>query len=200
MMGVALGLKFSNGPVFKAAMAKAAKNMSGVTAYTLTGCAFDSRQKLQNTMKSYLDKPTPATIRGVYYKKAKPSPHPFSEVSFSPLAWKWMKYSVIGGVRSGGTLSAPVAARKNAYGNVVGSQRASKLITRPGYFRKEMGGVDGLWQRVGRGLSLQHVYKTSMRYSKRLPMQSIVYKEAAKVFPILFKKNVEKALKKSVGF
>ena len=193
-------MSFVGGKAFSKSIAKAGKNLQGVAAYTLTGCAFDARVKLQKDMGRHIHMPTPATIRGVYYTKAdKNSKHPFSEVKFSPLAWKWMKYSVLGGTRTGSTLTAPVAAQKNSYGNVVAGQRASKILGVGGAFRATIGGKDGLWKREGKGLTLMHVYKTSLNYKSRLPMRKIVYAEAARAFPAKFQQNVKKALSRSVG-
>ena len=181
-------------------LAGAGKAADAAFIYTLGNLAFGGRAKLQADMGKYISKPTKATIRGVYYSKAKPGKHPHSEVRFSPLAWKWMKYSVIGGTRTGSTLSAPVAASLNAYGNVVAGQRASRQLGKPGYFRATLGGKDGLWKRgKGGGISMQHVYKRSMRYQSRLPMQRVVYGEAARLFPSKYKENMRKAFQRATG-
>lgn len=193
-------MSFVGGKAFTKSISKAGKNLSGVLPYTLTGCAFDGRIKLQKDMGKYIHSPTPATIRGVYYTKAiKGDKRPFSEVKFSPLAWKWMRYQVLGGTRTGNTLTAPVAANKNSHGNVVAGQRASKILGTGGAFRATIRGIDGLWQRGSDSLKLMHVYKSSLRYESILPMQKIVYNEATRVFPAKFKQNVKKALSRSVG-
>jgi len=195
-----LSMSMAKGPVFAKTIAKAGKNLGEVMAYTLTNCAFEGRAKLQRDMGKYIHKPTGATTRGVYYTQAKKNTSkPFSEVKFSPLAWKWMRYSVLGGQRSGPTLTAPVAAKKNAYGNVVAAQRAKNILTGEGGFRATLNGTDGVWKRDGRKLSLMHVYKPSLQYRSRLPMQKIVYDEATRVFKAKFKQNVTKALKRSSG-
>ena len=188
------GMTFNSGMV-GASIAKAAANASKALPYTLTNCAFEGRKELQSTMARYINNPTPRTVKGVFYRKAKPERNPYSEVAFSPLAWKWMKYQVLGGTRKG---TAPVAARLNSYGNVVPSQRASKLRN-SGAFRAYIGGIDGQWLRGAGGLRLMHVFKGSMQYRARLPMQAIVYGKAAKTFPVAWKKNIEIALRKSVG-
>lgn len=193
-------MKLAGGPAFSKTIAKAGKSLSEVLPYTLTNCAFEGRAKLMADMPKHIDKPTSATIRGVYYTQAKKNTaKPFAEVKFSPLAWKWMKYQVLGGQRTGPTLTAPVAAKKNAYGNVVGAQRAKNILNAEGGFRATIGGKDGVWQRNGRQLKLMHVYKPSLQYRPRLPMQKIVYAEATRVFKRKWKANVEKAMRRSVG-
>ena len=195
-----INMKLVGGAAFGKTIAKAGKNLSEVLPYTLTNCAFEGRAKLMKDLPKHIDRPTPATTRGVYYTKArKGTPKPFAEVKFSPLAWKWMKYQVLGGTRTGSTLTAPVAADKNGFGNVVAGQRASKILGRGGYFRATIGSTDGIWERNGKNLKLMHVYKSSLRYEKRLPMQSIVYAEATRVFKQKFKENTQKALRRSAG-
>ena len=195
-----INMKLVGGAKFGKVIAKAGKNLGEVLPYTLTNCAFEGRAKLIKDLPKHLHNPTAATTRGVYYTKAKKNTaKPFAEVKFSPLAWKWMKYAVHGGTRTGPTLTAPVAATKNAYGNVVAGQRASKILGRGGYFRATIGGKDGIWERKGGGLRLLHVYKSSLSYQKILPMQSIVYAEATRVFKAKFRENTKKALRRSTG-
>ena len=193
-------MKLVGGAAFSKTIAKAGKNLSGVLPYTLTNCAFEGRAKLMQDMPKYINKPTPATVRGVYYTKAmKNTAKPFAEVKFSPLAWKWMRYQVLGGTRTGNTLTAPVAAKLNAFGNVVSGQRASKILGIAGAFRGTVKGIDGIWKRDSGKLRLMHVYKQSLRYEPILPMQKIVYKEATRVFKSKWKENVRKALQRSTG-
>jgi len=195
-----INMKLVGGAKFSKTIAKAGKNLGEVLPYTLTNCAFEGRAKLIKDMPKYIDKPTAATTRGVYYTKAKKNDRtPFAEVKFSPLAWKWMRYQVLGGTRTGNTLTAPVAATKNAYGNVVSGQRASKILGTAGAFRGTIKGIDGIWKSDSGKLRLMHVYKQSLRYESILPMQKIVYREATRVFKSKWKQNVSKALRRSTG-
>ena len=199
-----VSMKMINPGIMAKQLAGAGKEAEKAFIYTLSNLAYGGRVRLKADLSKFLDRPSPATTRGVYYTKARPGSHPHSEVRFSPLAWKWMKYQVIGGQRTGATLSAPVAAPLNSYGNVVAGQRASKQLGKPGYFRAKMGGVDGLWGPSkgggGAGISLQHVYKPSMSYTpNRLPMQTIVYQEARRLFPSKYKENMSRAFKRVVG-
>lgn len=195
-MGVAVGLKLANPAAFKAAMLKTSKNVTKVLPYTLTQCAFEGRKELMAKLPAYIHKPTSATTRGVYYEKAKPAGKPYSQVKFSPLAWKWMKFSVLGGTRRG---TAPVDATKNSYGNVVPSQRARNVLSKRNAERMTINGTDGIWLREKGSMRLMHVYKDSMQYQKRLPMQFIVYKKAASVFKQKFAENMRSAIKRGVG-
>jgi hypothetical protein len=196
-MSLEMKVELMNAAAFKSSLNRVAKNAQKVLPYTLTQCAFEGRKELQGTLERYISKPVPATKRGIFYTKANHlDKTPFSEVRWSPLAWKYMKYAVIGGNRRG---SAPVAARKNAYGNVVPSQRASRIKGNANIFRKRVNGLDGLWKKTRGGVSLMHVYKESMRYEVILPMQSIVYQKAASVFQAKFKSNMEGAIRRGVG-
>ena len=195
-MGVAVGLKLTNPVAFKAAMVKTGKNVTKVLPYTLTQCAFEGRKELMAKLPAYIHKPTSATVRGVYYEKAKPAGKPYSQVKFSPLAWKWMRLGVLGGTRRG---TAPVDATLNSYGNVVASQRAGNVLSKSNAERMTINGTDGIWLREKGSLRLMHVYKNSMQYSKRLPMQYIVYKKAASVFKKKFSENMRNAIKRGLG-
>ena len=191
-------VQLMNPASFQKSLKKVSRNMDDIMPYTLSNCAFAGRAKLQHDMPKYIHNPTPRTIKGVYYTRAKKKvKNPFSEVKFSNLAWKYMRYAVLGGTRTGSTLTAPVQANKNQYGNVTPANRAKNLLGRDDSFRATINGTDGVWQRKGSKLNLMHIYKSALNYRPRLPMQSIVIAEAKRVFPAKFAENARRALAKS---
>ena len=92
---------------------------------------------------------------------------------------KYLALQVAGGTRRPAKRALLVpgkAAQLNAYGNLPRGA-VKKLLARRDVFSGTVGGVAGIWQRVGRGVRLLVLYEAKAEYRKRFPFAEIAQRE-----------------------
>jgi hypothetical protein len=171
------------------------KQVPFATAAALTDTARQGRKVVQRVMPRYLDRPTPFTVRGVLFERATKT-RLASSVFIREEVWKYLKYQVDGGVRSGkGFIAVPARARKlNAYGNIPGKRTG---LVKGGAYIAKRGDTLGVWKKPDRkGRSPLLVLFTSQAvYRPRFPFRRIVRRVVAKHFVKLWNKRMVQALR-----
>ena len=167
------------------------------TAGTKKSAKGSVKTVLQREMVRRLDRPTPFTVNsGLYTIPANKRRFPItSVVGIKGRQWKYMRYQVQGGTRTGRGILVPVNVRLNKYGNIPrGSLR--RAMGRSDTFRAKINGVNGFWQRKKNGrLKLLAAYRPSARYKKRFDFYRIANRAARKLFPIHFNREMRNAIR-----
>jgi len=139
-----------------------------------------------------LDRPTPFTVKAFKIKWAKK--HALhGEVQIKPIQWKYLKYQIEGGTRTG-KIGVPTSnAKLNKYGNIPG-RRKGLIRTKKQYMNDR-----GVWERSGGKRNpktkLIVAFASSVTYRKRFPFQKI----ADGVARSQFKKNFRRSIKRAIA-
>jgi hypothetical protein len=142
-----------------------------------------------------LDRPNPFTLKAFKINMARVNTL-HGDIHIQPNRWKYLKFAVDGGTRTG-RLPVPIKAnaKLNKYGNIPGRGRA-RLVKGKKQFQAVINGVDGIWEKTGGkknpGLKLVVVFKRSLNYQKIFPF----YKIADKLARNMFQRNMDYALRK----
>jgi hypothetical protein len=200
-MPVALEIKINQKEFLRALEGQAAQ-MPFAMSYALNLAGKQAKTEATRAIPRYLDKPTPFTKGS---KGAKPVfliPATKQKLSvtvmISDLQWKYLRFQVEGGTRRPARkqIIVPVAARKNAYGNMPRTDSgivlewltAARSGPRSVFFGKPAGrpgAKEGVWRRdpaKGRGksrtgdrLTLLAAFRPFARYRKhRFPFHLLV--------------------------
>jgi hypothetical protein len=138
-----------------------------------------------------LDRPTPFTVKAFKIKWAKK--HALhGEVIIKPLQWKYLKYQVEGGTRTG-RIGVPTAnAKLNKYGNIPGRRKG--LIRN----KKQYMTDSGVWEKSGGKRNpkakLIVAFVSSVTYNKRFPFKKIADGVARSQFQKNFKRSIKRAI------
>jgi hypothetical protein len=139
-----------------------------------------------------LDRPTPFTVKAFKIRYAKK--HALhGEVIIKPAQWKYLKYQIEGGTRTG-KIGVPTAnAKLNKYGNLPGRRKG--LIRG----KKQYMNDKGVWERSGGKKNprskLVVAFASSVTYTKRFPF----YKIADGVARSQFQKNFQRSIKRAIA-
>ena len=129
------------------------------------------KKGLQRQMQKDLDRPTPFTTgdRAFYMFKANDDQiHKKGTVGIKRIQENYLRPQVFGGkyVPKKGKIPVPTdSADLNRYGNLMGTRKTR--LKRKGYFIKQIGNVDGVWQRRGDQLVLIAQFVDSLTYTKK---------------------------------
>ena len=165
--------------------------------------AFASAQAINETLFSILkaekaqlpkklDKPTPYTMKAFKVDKAKKtSLH--GNVHVMPARYKYLKYAIEGGTRTGNIGVPTNNSKLNKYGNI--PMRKKGLIKNKKQFIKTINGLSGVWERSKKGTKLMVAFENSVTYKKRFPF----FKIADGIARRTFQRNLAKHLARAIA-
>ena len=138
-----------------------------------------------------LDRPTPFTVKAFKIKWAKK--HALhGEVVIKPAQWKYLKYQIEGGTRTGKIGVPTTNAKLNKYGNIPGRRKG--LIRN----KKQYMTDSGVWERYGGKRNpkakLIVAFASSVTYNKRFPFKKIADGVARSQFQKNFKRSIKRAI------
>ena len=155
------------------------------------------RKVEQAAARTELENPTATTVRGIRYFRSNKR-RLEAGVFVIPAIDKFLRYQEHGGTRAprGRTEAVPVDIKLNRYGNIPGRRQGKlkKLANRPDTFSGVIGGVAGLWQRVGprkRRLKLLVAYEPRTQYKPRWHF----YQHAQRTTNRRWARNFERAIR-----
>ena len=160
---------------------------------------FGLKKEMSKQAEKKLDRPTPATKKGFFVKKANKKKQ-FGFLAIKDFVAEYLKYQISGGTRSG-SKKIPVPYTKNIrlnkYGNIIGKRRG--LIKNPSkQFVAKIGGVSGVFQRHGKGGKQSKLiigFKDSVTYNKK-PFK--FYTIGKSYINNTYNRNLDKAFKKAM--
>ena len=161
---------------------------------------FGLKKEMSKQAEKKLDRPTPATKKGFFVKKANKKKQ-FGFLAIKDFVAEYLKYQISGGTRSG-SKKIPVPYTKNIrlnkYGNIIGKRRG--LIKNPSkQFVAKIGGVSGVFQRHGKGGKQSKLiigFKDSVTYNKK-PFD--FYTIGRSYINNTYNRNLDKAFRKAMA-
>lgn len=170
------------------------KQIPFAAAGALTDTAFQSKAVAVRAMPKFLDRPTPATMKGLLVRKAKKT-HLESAVFFKPFVWKYMRWQVLGGTRTTGRKIAVPGrdVRLNKYGNIPGKRGG--LVKGGAYIRSMGAGRSGIFKKKGKRETIRAILVPRATYKITYPFHLIVERAAKKRFRKNFEKSMDRAMR-----
>ena len=165
--------------------------------------AFQATKVLKTDAPSYLDRPTPFTLRGFKVLKSTKK-NLVGFVYIDTIQSRYLKFQIEGGVRkdtksknSTGRVIVPVNIKLNAFGNIPG--KATGVAKGKKKFIATRKGITGVWVRTGGKrnprVHLAAYYNKTAVYKKIFPFHKIVQVHVQHHIGKLFQKHLEQALR-----
>ena len=160
----------------------------------LNDTAFQARTKATDELPRHIDRPTPATVKGIMVRKSKKTDLE-AAVFFKDFVWKYMKYQVLGGTRSDSRKFAVPSrqSKLNKYGNIPG--RRTGLTKGLSYFGRVNDSLTGVFKPRGKKRDLKAILVNRAVYKPRYPFSAIVERSVKDTFKKNFDKSMERALR-----
>lgn len=178
--------------------AVAVKQMPFALAVALSDTAKQAADDVKQKLPTVFDRPTPFTVRGIRFSRARKTDQPISAFVFvPPVQGRYLRVQVRGGTRrpAGRALLIPREARRNVYGNLPRGYIA-RMLARADTFSGVIGGVAGIWQRDRRSgrLKLLVAYAAEAKYQVRFPFRRMVLRSVQRRLMPNFRRAFERAL------
>ena len=167
------------------------KQIPFAAANAINATLFDVMKAEKAQLPKKLDRPTPYTMKAFKINKAKKSML-VGDIHVMPERYKYLKYAIEGGTRTGNIGDPTKHAKLNKFGNI--PMRKKGLIKNKKQFIQTINGVSGVWERSKQGTKLMVAFENSVTYKKRFPFFKIADGVARKKFQRNFKKSLARAM------
>jgi hypothetical protein len=167
------------------------KQIPFAAAQAINSTLFDVMKAEKAQLPKKLDRPTPFTMKAFKINKAKKT-ELVGDIHITPERWKYLKYVVEGGTRTGNIGVPTKNAKLNKYGNI--PMRRKGLIKKKSQYIATIGSVSGVWEKSKAGVKLIVAFEKSVSYKKQFPFKRIAEGVARKKFQRNFKRSLAKAL------
>jgi hypothetical protein len=184
-------VKGSMKPVTKHLSKMQKKQIPFAAAQAINSTLFDVMKAEKAQLPKKLDRPTPFTMKAFKINKAKKT-ELVGDIHITPERWKYLKYQVEGGTRTGNIGVPTKNAKLNKYGNI--PMRRKGLIKKKNQFIATKGNISGVWEKTRSGLKLIVAFEKSVSYEERFPFKRIAEGVARKKFQRNFKRSLARAL------
>ena len=178
-------------PIIKHLNKTQKKQIPYAAAQAINSTLFDVMKAEKAQMPKKLDRPTPFTLKAFRINKAKKT-ELVGDIHITPERWKYLKYQVEGGTRTGNIGVPTRNAKLNKYGNI--PMRKKGLVRKKNQFIQKIGNVAGVWERSKSGTKLIVAFENTVTYEKRFPFHKIAKGVARKKFQRNFKHSLARAL------
>ena len=160
-------------------------------ANAINATLFDVMKAEKAQMPKKLDRPTPYTMKAFKINKAKKSML-VGDIHVMPERYKYLKYAIEGGTRTGNVLVPSRTAKLNKFGNIAGLKDGYKL--KKNQYKGKIGNTYGVWEKTKTKTKLVILFTKSATYKKRFPFFKIADGVARKKFQRNFKKSLARAM------
>lgn len=168
------------------------KQIPFAAAQAINNTLFDIMKAEKAQLPKKLDRPTSFTMKGFRINKAKKT-ELVGDIHITKERYKYLKYAIEGGTRTGNVLYPTEHANLNQYGNIKGLRNGLKL--KKNQFKAKIGNTYGIWEKSKSGTKLIILFANSARYKKKpFPF----YKIADGVTRKKFQRNLQKSLKRAL--
>ena len=178
-------------PIIKHLNKTQKKQIPFAAAQAINNTLFDIMKAEKAQLPKKLDRPTPFTMKAFKINKAKKT-ELIGDIHVMPERYKYLKYAIEGGTRTG-NIGVPTRHSKlNKYGNI--PMRKKGLIKNKRQFIQTINGVSGVWEKSKSGLKLMVAFEKTVSYEKRFSF----YKIADGIARKKFQRNFQKTLKRAI--
>ena len=153
---------------------------------------FDILKAEKAQMPKKLDRPTSYTQKAFMVNKAKKTML-VGDIHVMPQKYKYLKYAIEGGTRTGNVLVPSRTATLNKFGNIKGLKDGYKL--KKNQFKGKINNTYGVWETTKNKTKLVILFTKSATYKKRFPFYKIAEGVAKKKFQRNFKKSLARAMR-----
>ena len=175
-------------------------------AQAINNTLFDIMKAEKAQLPKKLDRPTPFTMKAFKINKAKKTML-VGDIHVTPQRYKYLKYAIEGGTRTGNIGVPTKHAKLNKYGNI--PMRKKGLIKNKNQFISTINNVSGVWERghynksgsftskgksASTALKLVVAFNNTVSYEKRFPFYKIAQGVARKKFQRNFQKTLKRAI------
>jgi hypothetical protein len=168
------------------------KQIPFAAANAINATLFDVMKAEKAQMPKKLDRPTPYTMKAFKINKAKKTML-VGDIHVMPERYKYLKYAIEGGTRTGNIGVPTKHAKLNKFGNI--PMRKKGLIKNKKQFIQTINGLSGVWEKSKHGTKLMVAFENSVTYKKRFPFYKIAEAVARKKFQRNFKKSLARAMR-----
>ena len=181
-------------PIMKSLTKVQKKQIPFAAANAINNTLFDIQKAEKAQMPKKLDRPTPFTLKAFKINKAKKSML-VGDIHVMPAKYKYLKYQIEGGTRTGNIGVPTKHAKLNKYGNIPNRKRG--LIKNKNQFIGKINNVSGVWERghynksgsftskgksASTALKLIVAFENTVNYKKKFPFFKIADGVARKKF------------------
>jgi len=178
-------------PIIKHLSKTQHKQIPFAAAQAINNTLFDIMKAEKAQLPKKLDRPTPFTLKAFRIKKAKKT-ELVGNIHVTPERYKYLKYAIEGGTRTGNIGVPTKHAKLNKYGNI--PMRKKGLIKNKRQFIQTINGVSGVWEKSKSGLKLMVAFEKTVNYEKRFPFYKIAEGVARKKFQRNFQRTLRRAI------
>jgi|TARA_R110002074_G_scaffold181215_1_gene345712 hypothetical protein len=168
------------------------KQIPFAAANAINNTLFDIMKAEKAQMPKKLDRPKGYTVKAFQINKARKT-NLVGDIHITPERWKYLKYAVEGGTRTGNVVVPTKQATLNKFGNIKGFRGGIKL--KKNQTKETINGTSGIWERSKGRTKLIYGFWNSATYKKIFPFQKIAKGVARKKFPINFKRTLKQAIR-----
>ena len=176
------------------------------SANAINSTLFDIMKAEKYFLPKKLDRPTKYTMNAFKINKAKKTML-VGDIHVMPERYKYLKYAIEGGTRTGNIGVPTKHAKLNKHGNI--PKKWLGLIKNKNQFIATLNNISGVWERghynkkgsftskgksASTALKLVVAFEKSVSYKKRFPFFKIAEKVARKNFQRNFKKSLARAM------
>jgi len=180
-------------PIIKHLNKTQKKQIPYAAAQAINSTLFDVMKAEKAQMPKKIDRPTSFTMNAFFINKAKKT-ELVGDIHITPERWKYLKYQVEGGTRTGNVLVPTKNAKLNKFGNIKGLRGGLKL--KKNQYKGKIGNTYGVWEKTKRGTKLIILFTNAAKYDKaRFPFHKIAEGVARKKFQHNFKRTLARALR-----
>ena len=153
---------------------------------------FDILKAEKAQIPKKLDRPTSYTQKAFMVNKAKKTML-VGDIHVMPSKYKYLKYAIEGGIRTGNVLVPTRNATLNKFGNIKGLKDGYKL--KKNQFKGKINNTYGVWETTKTKTRLVILFTKSANYKKRFPFYKIAEGVARKKFQRNFKQAITRAIR-----
>tara|TARA_R110002012_G_scaffold138388_1_gene293595 strand:- start:39 stop:659 length:621 start_codon:yes stop_codon:yes gene_type:complete len=183
------------------------KQIPFAAAQAINNTLFDVMKAQKAQLPKKLDRPTPFTMKAFKVNKAKKT-ELVGDIHVTPERYKYLKYAIEGGTRTGNIGVPTRHAKLNKYGNI--PQRRKGLIKNKNQFIGKFNNISGVYERghyskkgsfttqgksASTALKLVVAFEKSVTYKKQFPFYKIAEGVARKKFQRNFKQALTRAIR-----
>ena len=137
-------IKGSLKPIMKGLSKTQKKQIPFASAQAINTTLFQIMKAEKVQLPKKLDKPTPFTINAFAINKAKKTSL-VGDIHVRPNRYKYLKYAIEGGTRTGNIGVPTYAAKLNKFGNITG--RRTGLVKKKSQWIGKVNGKSGVWEK-----------------------------------------------------
>lgn len=177
------------------------KHVPFATAKALTKTAQDVQAELSRQVSKDLENPVRFTVNAFRIEPARKRARPYAIVAIKDIQDEYLRLNIFGGteIPKKRALLKPMNIRLNQHGNLP-KNKVKRLLARDDVFSGTVGGIGGIWQRLGKNGKAKQKLKLLIRYKSEQNVKPVFkfFETAEKTAKHVFPGNIESAFREAL--